>query len=135
MSPYASRLALGLPLVMVVPLGAAAGADLLAQQPPPSQAPQQLLLLSYALTKGAYDKILPLFAADWKKKTGQTVAITGSYGGSGSQTRAVIGGRLGEARLAEGTAQQFHCRQLHHCLLHPQGEPKEDQDLEGSGAQ
>jgi sulfate/thiosulfate-binding protein len=53
---------------------------------------QELLLVSYAVTKGAYDKILPKFAADWKAKTGQEIKIRTSYGGSGTQTRAVIDG-------------------------------------------
>lgn len=60
-----------------------------AQQAPKSQA---LTVVSYAVTKSAYDQIFKLFAADWKKKTGQTVTLKGSYGGSGSQTRAVIDG-------------------------------------------
>ena len=55
-------------------------------------APQSILLVSYAVTKAAYDTIIPLFEADWKKKTGQSVQIKSSYGGSGSQTRAVIDG-------------------------------------------
>jgi sulfate transport system substrate-binding protein len=54
--------------------------------------PQSILLVTYAVTKAAYDKIIPLFVADWKKKTGQSVVIRTSYGGSGSQTRAVIDG-------------------------------------------
>ena len=53
---------------------------------------QELLLVSYAVTKGAYSRILPKFAADWKAKTGQELTINTSYGGSGSQTRAVIDG-------------------------------------------
>ncbi|NBR45419.1 MAG: extracellular solute-binding protein, partial [Synechococcaceae bacterium WB5_2B_268] len=53
---------------------------------------QEVLLVSYAVTKAAYDQIIPLFQADWKKKTGQSVTIKTSYGGSGSQTRAVIDG-------------------------------------------
>ena len=53
---------------------------------------QQILLVSYAVTKAAYDQIIPLFQADWKKKTGQNVTVKTSYGGSGSQTRAVIDG-------------------------------------------
>ena len=57
-----------------------------------SASPQTLTIVSYAVTKDAYDKITALFAADWKKKTGQTVTFKGSYGGSGSQTRAVIDG-------------------------------------------
>ena len=60
-----------------------------AQAPPK---PQTLLVVTYAVTKEAYDKIFPLFIADWKRKTGQTLTIKGSYGGSGSQTRAVIDG-------------------------------------------
>ncbi|MEY3735961.1 MAG: hypothetical protein RLZZ624_1020 [Cyanobacteriota bacterium] len=55
-------------------------------------APQELLLVSYAVTKAAYDRIIPAFEADWKKRTGQTVRIKTSYGGSGSQTRAVLDG-------------------------------------------
>lgn len=55
-------------------------------------APQELLLVSYAVTKGAFDRILPKFEADWKARTGQTISVKTSYGGSGSQTRAVIDG-------------------------------------------
>jgi sulfate transport system substrate-binding protein len=51
-----------------------------------------LLLVSYAVTKGAYDRILPAFVEQWKQKTGQELEIKTSYGGSGSQTRAVIDG-------------------------------------------
>jgi sulfate transport system substrate-binding protein len=54
--------------------------------------PQSILLVTYAVTKAAYDKIIPLFVADWKKKTGQSVVVWTSYGGSGSQARAVIDG-------------------------------------------
>lgn len=57
-----------------------------------SARPQTLTVVSYAVTKSAYDRIFRLFAADWKKRTGQTVTLKGSYGGSGSQTRAVIDG-------------------------------------------
>jgi len=53
---------------------------------------QRLLLVSYAVTKGAYDRILPRFVAQWKQKTGQELEIRTSYGGSGTQTRAVIDG-------------------------------------------
>jgi sulfate/thiosulfate-binding protein len=54
--------------------------------------PTRLLLVSYSVTKGAYDKILPGFQAEWKRRTGQTLQVTTSYGGSGSQARAVIDG-------------------------------------------
>ena len=53
---------------------------------------QEILLVSYAVTKAAYDEIIPKFIASWKKKTGQTVVVKTSFGGSGSQARAVIDG-------------------------------------------
>jgi sulfate/thiosulfate transport system substrate-binding protein len=55
-------------------------------------APQELLLVSYAVTRSAYDRILPKFEEQWKAKTGQDIKIKASYGGSGSQTRAIIDG-------------------------------------------
>lgn len=54
--------------------------------------PVQITLVSYAVTKSAYEKIIPAFVEEWKAKTGQTVTIEQSYGGSGSQTRAVLDG-------------------------------------------
>ena len=51
-----------------------------------------LLLVSYTVTRSAFDRILPRFQAQWKAQTGEDLAITASYGGSGSQTRAVIEG-------------------------------------------
>ena len=53
---------------------------------------KELLLVSYAVTKNAYDEIIPKFTQEWKQKTGQDITIKASYGGSGSQTRAVIDG-------------------------------------------
>ena len=53
---------------------------------------QRLLLVSYAVTKGAYDRILPKFVEQWQQKTGQQLEIQTSYGGSGTQARAVIDG-------------------------------------------
>jgi sulfate transport system substrate-binding protein len=53
---------------------------------------KELLVVSYAVTKGAYDRILPKFQADWKARTGEELTIRTSFGGSGSQTRAVIDG-------------------------------------------
>jgi sulfate/thiosulfate transport system substrate-binding protein len=52
----------------------------------------KLTLVSYAVTKQAYENIIPKFVAQWKAKTGQEVTFEQSYGGSGSQTRAVIDG-------------------------------------------
>jgi sulfate/thiosulfate transport system substrate-binding protein len=57
-------------------------------------APQEvkLTLVSFAVTKNAHDKIIPKFVEKWKQEHNQTVVFTPSYGGSGSQTRAVIDG-------------------------------------------
>ncbi|MEN9518533.1 MAG: hypothetical protein RLZZ381_1121 [Cyanobacteriota bacterium] len=52
----------------------------------------ELTLVSYAVTQSAYEKIIPKFVEQWKAKTGQDVIFEQSYGGSGSQTRAVIDG-------------------------------------------
>lgn len=59
-----------------------------------SQSPKrvELLLVSYAVTKAAYDKIIPKFAEKWKRETGQEVVINASYAGSGTQTRAILDG-------------------------------------------
>ncbi len=52
----------------------------------------EITLVSYAVTKEAFSKIIPLFQAKWKQEKGQEVKFSESYGGSGSQTRAVIDG-------------------------------------------
>ena len=97
MAPFPARLSrrqLLLTGIACLPLAVAAANTLnapLAQAQQPAK-PQTLTLVSYAVTKNAYDEIFKLFANDWKKKTGQTVTFKGSYGGSGSQTRAVIDG-------------------------------------------
>jgi len=51
-----------------------------------------LLNVSYDPTRELYQEFNQAFAADWKQKTGQTVEIEQSHGGSGAQARAVIDG-------------------------------------------
>lgn len=51
-----------------------------------------LLNVSYDPTRELYKDIDKAFAADWKAKTGETVTIQASHGGSGAQARAVIDG-------------------------------------------
>jgi len=82
----------GVALACLGPTGLASTTALAATNKAPVAAPQSILLVSYAVTKAAYDRIIPLFEADWKKKTGQSVQIKTSYGSSGSQSRAVIDG-------------------------------------------
>ncbi|NMG05662.1 sulfate ABC transporter substrate-binding protein [Brasilonema sp. UFV-L1] len=52
----------------------------------------KLTLVSFAVTKVAHDAIIPKFVEQWKKERNQNVTVEQSYGGSGSQTRAVIDG-------------------------------------------
>jgi sulfate transport system substrate-binding protein len=52
----------------------------------------ELTLVSYAVTKEAFSKVIPLFQEKWKREKGQEVKFNESYGGSGTQTRAVIDG-------------------------------------------
>ncbi|MEH2466475.1 sulfate ABC transporter substrate-binding protein [Nostoc sp.] len=52
----------------------------------------ELTLVSFAVTKAAHEAIIPKFVEQWKKDHNQTVTFKQSYGGSGSQTRAVIDG-------------------------------------------
>ncbi|MEG4961154.1 MULTISPECIES: sulfate ABC transporter substrate-binding protein [unclassified Microcoleus] len=59
-------------------------------QPKPKDV--ELTLVSFSVTKSAYEKIVPGFVAKWKRENNQNVSISQSYGGSGSQTRAVISG-------------------------------------------
>jgi len=48
--------------------------------------------VSFAVTQAAYEKIIPLFTQQWQAEHNQEVTFNQSYGGSGSQTRAVIDG-------------------------------------------
>ncbi|MDX1977690.1 MAG: sulfate ABC transporter substrate-binding protein [Pseudanabaenaceae cyanobacterium bins.68] len=63
----------------------------------------EVTLVSYAVTKVAYQAIIPKFVAKWKADTGETVKFITSYGASGSQTRAIIDGLEADiANLALG---------------------------------
>jgi sulfate transport system substrate-binding protein len=52
----------------------------------------KLLNVSYDPTREFYDDYNKAFAAYWKRKTGDTVSVNQSHGGSGKQARAVIEG-------------------------------------------
>ena len=69
-------------LVFLPPVARAAG----------DHAPIALLNVSYDPTREFYEAINGAFAADWKRRTGETVVINQSHGGSGKQARAVIDG-------------------------------------------
>ena len=57
-----------------------------------SAADVTLLNVSYDPTRELYKNINTAFAAEWKAKTGDSVTINQSHGGSGAQARAVIDG-------------------------------------------
>ena len=57
-----------------------------------AQADITLLNVSYDPTRELYQDINKAFAAQWKSKTGETVTIRQSHGGSGKQARSVIDG-------------------------------------------
>jgi sulfate/thiosulfate transport system substrate-binding protein len=52
----------------------------------------ELLNVSYDPTREFYREVNTAFAAQWKEKSGDTVTIQASHGGSGKQARAVIDG-------------------------------------------
>lgn len=57
-----------------------------------AQGTQNLLNVSYDLSRDLYKDINPAFQAHWKARTGETVNINQSHGGSSRQAGAVIGG-------------------------------------------
>src|SRR5262245_46752439 len=69
------------PLVLVAALAA-----------PELRADPSLLNVSYDPTRELYQELNAAFAKEWKAKTGESVTINQSHGGSGKQARAVIDG-------------------------------------------
>lgn len=63
-----------------------------ATEAPATGGEVKLTLAAYTTPREAYAEIIPLFQADWKQKTGQTVTVEESYQGSGAQSRAVVEG-------------------------------------------
>jgi len=78
---FASLLAVALVLVAAVLLPGARAAET-----------RTLLNVSYDPTRELYEEINPAFAKSWKAKTGETLVINQSHGGSGKQARSVIDG-------------------------------------------
>jgi sulfate/thiosulfate transport system substrate-binding protein len=52
----------------------------------------EITLVGYAIPKAAHDAIIKKFTAKWQQEQNQKVTFKQTYGGSGSQTRAVIDG-------------------------------------------
>jgi sulfate/thiosulfate transport system substrate-binding protein len=57
-----------------------------------ARAQAKLLNVSYDPTRELYQDVNDAFTKQWKQKTGQTVTISQSHGGSGKQARSVIDG-------------------------------------------
>jgi sulfate/thiosulfate-binding protein len=54
---------------------------------------RELVLAVYSVPKETYEKYLvPGFQRHWKQRTGEEIQIRSSYGASGAQARAIIGG-------------------------------------------
>jgi sulfate transport system substrate-binding protein len=73
-------------------LPALAAALVILLSPIAARADQSILNVSYDPTRELYSAYNTLFTSYWKKKTGETVTINQSHGGSGAQARAVIEG-------------------------------------------
>jgi sulfate transport system substrate-binding protein len=75
------RTVLGLAALLVTQAAGAA--------PPPQV---EMTLVSYAVAKPLFAKIIPEFQKAWREHTGQEVVVKESYGPSGAQTRAIVSG-------------------------------------------
>lgn len=79
------------PLFLIMKLSTIALA-FLALSNPFASAARDLLNVSYDPTRELYSDFNPAFIRYWKAKTGESVSIKQSHGGSGKQARAVIDG-------------------------------------------
>jgi len=79
-------------MAAVGPLAVAAALAAGCGSPPAQGTAISLLNVSYDPTRELYREFNDAFAKYWKNKTGQTVTVRASHGGSGSQARAVIDG-------------------------------------------
>ncbi len=73
-------------------LGAVAAVGFAAVAASSAFADTTLLNVSYDPTRELYKAVNEAFAKEWKAKTGESVTIEQSHGGSGKQARAVIDG-------------------------------------------
>ena len=78
-------------LIVFAVLALIAGPSVFARAAAPA-GPVTILNVSYDPTRELYDDYNAVFAKYWKAKTGQTVTVQQSNGGSGKQARAVIDG-------------------------------------------
>lgn len=86
--PLRRRALLGLGALLGLSTLGVVGSQAFAQ----ASKPVEITLVSYAVAKPAFAKLIPEFKQQWKARTGQTVNFKESYGASGAQTRAILGG-------------------------------------------
>ena len=80
-------------IIFGLALGALLTALILTTAPVQAAETRDLILAAYSVPKEAYERhIIPAFQRHWKQKTGQDVRVRSSYGASGAQARAIIGG-------------------------------------------
>ena len=113
-----------------------------------------LLNVSYDPTRELYQEFNAAFAKHWQAKTGQSVTIKQSHGGSSKQARAVIDGleadvvtlalaydidaisekaKLHSSKLAKSPSQQQRALQLDDHVSGPQRQSQGHQGLERPG--
>ncbi|GGL47480.1 sulfate ABC transporter substrate-binding protein [Sporolactobacillus putidus] len=78
--------------ILIVGLLSACGSSSAASGSGNSSKSVHLLNVSYDPTRELYKEFNQAFATYWKGKTGQTVTVQQSHGGSGAQSRSVIDG-------------------------------------------
>jgi sulfate transport system substrate-binding protein len=82
----------GSALILLIPSAALAFSVAAPARPMAAQGEVALLNVSYDPTRELYQELNAGFAKYWKGKTGQTVTVRQSHGGSGKQARSVIDG-------------------------------------------
>lgn len=90
-APTGSQLVVALTLMSLLAACAAPGVTG-APTAEGGKPPVKLILGAYTTPREAYGRLVPLFAAQWKEKTGQEVTFEESYQGSGAQSRAIVEG-------------------------------------------
>ncbi len=89
---YASKKRIGLSALALIVAGGALVAASMPARPARAEATVKLLNVSYDPTRELYQDVNQAFGQQWKQKTGQTLNISQSHGGSGKQARSVIDG-------------------------------------------
>lgn len=91
---HAAGVGVAMAMLLILGLSGCSSGKAKTSSEPAQVAPKtrRLTLVAYSIPGEAYKTIIPAFQKYWKDKTGETVEVTESYGGSGSQARAVADG-------------------------------------------